>query len=88
MTGAEIYVKRVLSGEQIAGEKVIKACKRFNRDLKNPNFVYNREMAEDIVNFFENVLLHWEGKWRGQPIKLSLFQKFILQNIYGCHLKY
>ena len=81
MTGAELYVKKVLSGELIAGEKVVKACKRFKKDMNNPDFVFNKQEAENIVIFFEKVLRHWEGKWRGTPIGLSLFQKFILQNL-------
>ena len=83
MTGAELYAEKVLSGDLIAGEKVIKACERFQRDLKNKDYIYNVEEAENIVIFFEKVLVHWEGKWRGTPIGLSLFQKFILQNLYG-----
>ena len=87
MTGAELYVEQVLAGKLVVGKKVLKACHRFNKDLKNPDFIFNREEAENIVIFFEQILRHWEGKWRGQPIGLSLFQKFILQNLYGWETK-
>jgi phage terminase large subunit-like protein len=83
MTGAEEYANKVISGEILAGKYIIKACERFLSDLKREDIFFDEIEANRPINFIEKYLCHWEGKWRGKPIILELWQKFIVQQIFG-----
>lgn len=64
------------------------ACERFLNDLdriendENFNYYWNEEEAEKIVKWF-NYLRHSKGVLSGQPITLTIWQKFDLCQIYG-----
>jgi phage terminase large subunit-like protein len=83
MNPAEQYAKKVLSGEIIAGKYIKLACQRFLDDLNRDDIYFDEHEASRIIKFFETILVHVEGKWAGTPIKLALWQKFFLMNIYG-----
>lgn len=83
MTAAEKYARDVDSGKIVAGAYIRKAAKRFLKDLKRKDLKFDPVEADKIVKFVEKYLVHWEDKWRGTPIKLEPWQKFVLQQIYG-----
>lgn len=76
------YCKDVVKGNIPAGELLTHGCERFLSDLKREDLLFDEEEAEKITLFFETVLRHWEGKWRGLPMLLSPFQKFVLYSIF------
>lgn len=82
------YAKQVVSGNIIAGKWVIKACERHLNDMKESktfrNFEYKFDVdkAEDAIDFF-SLLKHSKGEWAGQPIKLELWQTFIIGSTFG-----
>lgn len=83
---ANRYADDVISGKQVAGKRIIQACKRFKTDLENKDFLFDKSKnseAQRIVNFIEQLCCHWKGKWKGQPIKLEPHQKFYFANVYG-----
>lgn len=83
MTFAEEYARKSLSGEIITGKYVKLACQRFLDDLNRDDILFNEHESNRIIKFFETILVHIKGKWKGQNIKLTLWQKFFLQNLYG-----
>ncbi|GAB6150215.1 terminase large subunit [Clostridium novyi] len=63
------------------------ACKRFLKDIQKQGtedfpYVWNEVEAEKIVKWF-TYLRHKKGILAGKPIKLTIWQKFILCQIYG-----
>ena len=77
------YVNKVLNGEVTACNKVKQACERFNNDVKKQNtndfpYYFDEELVDKIFRFVE-LLPRTDGK----PLKLELFQCFILGNLYG-----
>ncbi|KEH88967.1 terminase [Clostridium novyi A str. 4540] len=63
------------------------ACKRFLKDIQKQGteefpYVWNEAEAEKIVKWF-TYLRHKKGILAGQPIHLTIWQKFILCQIYG-----
>jgi len=81
---ATIYANKVVNGEITASDKVIKACKRHLNDLeksKDPNFPYEfkPEKAKKVIKFIELL----PDVSTGKPMKLALFQKFIVCSLYG-----
>ena len=80
------YAKKIISGEYLADEPEILACKRFMRDLERQNdpdfpWCYDTTRADRIFKFLEkcaNV-----DAPQGAFIKLAHFQYFDLGNIFG-----
>jgi phage terminase large subunit-like protein len=83
MTIAEKYADDLISGKVVSGQLMIKSAKRFKKDLKRKDLVFDAEAAEKALNFIEKYLRHWEGSWRGQPLLLEPWQKFIVYQIFG-----
>ena len=77
------YAKSVVSGQQIAGKLVIKACQRFLDDMKRQEdddfpFYYSQTYAQKVIRFVESL-----PQTNGDPLTLEPFEIFILSNIYG-----
>lgn len=83
MTEAEHYAHEVLSGRIIAGRLIQLACQRFLHDLKRTDVYFDEKEANKMIFFCENHLKQWEGDWQGLPVKLELWQKFHLQQLFG-----
>ncbi|MCH1984559.1 terminase large subunit [Ruminococcus sp. OA3] len=81
------YAKDCIDGKIISNKKHKWACMRLLRDVEqmgNEEFPYswNEEAAQNIVDWFA-LLRHSKGVLSGQPIHLTLWQKFRLCQIYG-----
>lgn len=81
------YAKEVVAGNIVAGELVIKACKRHLNDLKRAKtkkfrYKFDTELAERSIQFF-SFLQHSKGKWAGTPIELQLWQCFTQGCVFG-----
>lgn len=77
------YAKSVVSGQQIAGKLVIKACQRFLEDMKKQNtndfpYYYSEQYAQKVIRFIGSL-----PQTNGEPLTLEPFEIFILSNIYG-----
>jgi phage terminase large subunit-like protein len=83
MTDAEKYANDVISGKVVAGKFIQLAAKRFISDLKRSDIVFDVKLGQRAVNFIERKLRHWEGSWRGKPLILEHWQKFIVMQIFG-----
>lgn len=85
MTQAETYARWVLDpvNSKKTGKYIKLAAQRFLSDLTREDIYFDEVEAVKCVNFIERYLNQWEDKWRGQPLKLELWQKFILEQIYG-----
>ena len=78
------YRKAVYSGKICAGRKIKQALKRDERDLRNKNlpYYYNNEKAEQAINFIEIL-----PTTSGEPLKLELFQKWLIAELFGWRKK-
>jgi phage terminase large subunit-like protein len=83
MLAAERYAHDVLEGRKVAGLYIKQAAQRFLNDRKRTDIEFNEKEANRAVNFIERKLRHWEGSWRGKPMILEDWQKFIVQQIFG-----
>lgn len=70
-----------------AGKSVQNACKRHLNDLQKSEgdypYKFDINRANHVFNFFEKFCKHSKGEWAGQPIKLELWQKFLLGSLFG-----
>jgi phage terminase large subunit-like protein len=80
------YASRVVSGELVAGELHILACKRHLDDLKRQKtkdfpYYYSPEMAQEVINYAETLTVA-EGD-NPRPVKLIDSQAFDLGCTFG-----
>lgn len=81
------YAKEVLAGNIVTGDLVKRSCRRHMNDLKRSKkkefeYYFDRETADHAINFFQ-FLRHSKGVWAGEPVKLELWQCFIVGSIFG-----
>ncbi|WP_419894366.1 terminase large subunit (plasmid) [Ligilactobacillus salivarius] len=78
------YAEKVISGEILAGKKVILAAKRFINDLERQDdddfeYYFDNERANKVIGFME--ILPDPKTMQAYP--LADFQRFIIGNMYG-----
>ena len=81
------YAQDVISGRIVAGQWLIKACRRFERMHRraaqaDAPYTYSPETVNDVCRFVER-LPHVEGKWSAATITLAPWQCWLLAAIYG-----
>ena len=87
------YTNGIIKGEIIANKYRIKACKRFKKDLENPDYTFDPKDAEFVINIIEKTICHQQGEHqdstplRGTPFFLMSFHKFIIYNLLGFKLR-
>lgn len=73
------YAMDVVEGRIPAGTYHRLACERHLRDLETlTGYVWEPWRGDQVVQFFETVLMHTKGEWSNQPIRLQPWQVFIL----------
>lgn len=82
-----------MQGRKIACEDLRLACERFRRDLDNPDYDFDPEPAETIIDMIEGSFVHRKGErldgtpLAGQPFLLEPWEKFIVYNLMGFYQK-
>lgn len=90
-----LYALRVTQKDIVVGETVLKACKRHLSDLEKSldpsmpcyKYYFDREKANHVFKFFDKFIKHTKGKLASQPVKLELWENFIIGNIFGWKYK-
>ena len=74
------YVKDVLSGKQVAGKLVKKACERYLRFKKK--YIFKEKEVMKVISFIA-LLKHVTDNHAGKPFILEPWQQFIIACTYG-----
>lgn len=83
------YANKVVSGDIVAGDDVINACKRFQNDLKRKDIELRMRDPNLAIAIMEKTLVHKQGETLdgepllGKPLILEPFQVFIVVNLLG-----
>ena len=83
---AEQYAHDVVSGKIPACKWIMLACERYFRDmdrLMENSMRFDSRSAQRVINFFERILRHYQGKWAGKPFLLAPWEQFTIWNLYG-----
>lgn len=80
------YCLDVLADNIPAGQHLKAAVTRYQRDLENPTFVFNKKKAQRVVSFLKE-LKHFMGQHNKKPFNLEPWQLFIVANLYGFYNK-
>ncbi|WP_050754021.1 terminase large subunit [Pseudobacteroides cellulosolvens] len=87
------YANDIVSGRKVACKNQILCCKRFLKDLENPEYEFNPKNAEFVIGIIEKTFCHQQGEkldgtpLRGTPFLLEPFHKFIVYNLVGFYHK-
>ena len=71
-----------MSGERLACRLVKLACERFMRDLERTDIRFDAAEANRAIAFIET-FRHYKGEWAGKRLRLEMWQKFVISNIFG-----
>lgn len=78
------YYKQIDSGEIPAPIEIKEIYKRMVAEMNAPSvFYFDEKVGEHVITFIETFCRHYEGELAGQIVKLELWQKAFIQNIFG-----
>lgn len=79
------YWEKIERGEIAACKRLKQQYKKLVDEIENPRepWVFDLEKANQPIEFIEKFCKHSKGKWAGKPVKLELFQKALIQAVYG-----
>ncbi|HBC31625.1 MAG TPA: terminase large subunit [Clostridiales bacterium] len=79
------YFEKINSGEIIAGKWIKLVYKKLNDELHHPinPWVFDIKKANAPIDFVETFCRNSKGRWMGKPVRLLLWQKALLQAVYG-----
>lgn len=80
------YCRGVLNGSIPVGRLVGLAVRRHLADLllaPSRGFRFDGKKSAFAIAFFESVLCHSTGEWKGDPFRLEPWQKFVVWVVFG-----
>ncbi len=79
------YYEKICSGEITTSKRIKQIYKKAVEELNTPKppFVFSEEKANRPIEFIERFCKNSKGKWMGKPITLELWQKALIQVVYG-----
>lgn len=80
------YIEEIETGKTIVPKKVKQLYLGKIKPIvegKDPKYYLDEEKGNNPIRFAENELKQSKGEWRGKNIKMMLFQKAIIQSIFG-----
>lgn len=84
MNYIETYYNLIKSKKKIVSKKVKKQLDKLIADINNPGkYHFDIDRANRPIEFIEKFCKHSKGKWAGKPVILDLWQKAIIQAIFG-----
>lgn len=99
MTFIEEYYKFIEKNPNKVPEKVKKVYKKLVEDIKKPHqvsfynkttnsqeihtYIFDEKKANRAIIFIEKYCKQSKGKWNGKPLKLQLWQKALIQAMFG-----
>lgn len=84
MNYIQAYYNLIISGQVVVSKKVRKQFDRLINDLNNPvKYHFDLKKASRPIEFVEKFCKHSKGQWAGKPVILDLWQKAIIQAIFG-----
>lgn len=78
------YYQQILDKNIVVSKKVKLQFDKIVEELKHPGkYHFDLDRANKPIEFIEKYCKHSKGKWAGKPIILDLWQKAIIQSIFG-----
>lgn len=87
------YAKDIAEGKVLANEDRVLACKRFLKDLKRDDLDFWQDDFDLVIDLIEGTVHHVQGEdkdgisYKGRPMLLTDWQKFVVVNLFGFYWK-
>ena len=83
MSYIEQYNALIQAGEIPACKRLLKVYGNLSNNIKNGDFILSAKKSTRAVEFIERFCKHSKGEWAGQSVQLELFQKAVIEAIFG-----
>ena len=83
MNNIEKYYEAITTGKIITSQRIIKTYERVLKGIKDGNFIYDIKKAQRPIKFIEEFCKQSQGVI-GKEFKLMLWQKAMIEVIFGC----
>lgn len=83
------YAEEIAEGRALANEDRILACKRFLNDLERDDLDFQQNQFDFVIDLIEGTVHHVQGEdkngvsYKGTPMLLTDWQKFVCVNLFG-----
>ena len=83
------YAQDITSGKIIANKNRVLACQRFLNYLEREDLDFKQGQFDFVINLIEGTIHHVKGEdkngvsFKGKPMKLTDWQKFVVVNLFG-----
>ena len=79
------YWGLIQAGRIAACKRLMQQYKKLVDELDHPRdpWIFDEELANKPIEFIERFCRHSKGRWAGQPVRLELFQKAMIQAMFG-----
>lgn len=81
------YVGKIHSGEIVAGERLTIYLDRLIEEIDSGKYDFRPEEAHKRIRIMEAICVGTKAKWYGKPLKLMLWQKSMIECLYGVFMK-
>lgn len=81
------YYHKCKSGEIIVGKELMTQLEMLMQDMKNPFYKFDLTEAHKRIRFIERECKHSISPFAGQPFLLQLWQKAIMEALYGFYIE-
>ena len=87
------YARAVTSGEKIAGKEIVQSCARFLKDIERDDMELRSREPDLVISIIEKTMVHKQGETlsgeplMGKPLRLELWQIFLVYNLLGFYYK-
>ena len=87
------YAQNIASGRILANSDRVLACKRFLSDLEREDLDFRQEEFDLAIELIEGTIHHVQGEdrggnsYKGKPMLLTDWQKFVVVNLFGFYRK-
>ena len=85
MNWVKAYYKKIESGEILTCTETRNIYKRMIEEMDDESlsFYFSEARGEHAIEFIETFCRHYEGEHAGEVVRLELWQKAFVQNIFG-----
>lgn len=81
------YISEIEKGNIVVGTELRKVLDSLKEDLNNPDYFYDPKPGQLRIDFIEKFCKHTKAPYFGEPFKLELWEKAILECAYGFKMK-
>lgn len=78
------YYNLIKSGKIVACKRLMQQYEKIVYDIEHPGkYHFDLDRANRPIDFIEKFCKHSKGQWAGKPVLLDLWQKAMIQSIFG-----